>query len=228
MPLKLIGAGFGRTGTMSLKLALEELGFGPCHHMAEVILHPESTEDWIQAAEGNPDWDKIYRDYTSTVDFPGCSFWKQLAAFYPEAKVLLSIRDPEKWFESTQATIFSKTSLQRLESSPMKKFFDKVVWSPLGGRLDDSEFMIDKFNRHNSDVERSLPRERLLVYEVSQGWEPLCAFLGVPVPETPFPRVNTREEMASMMSQATASGNDATPDISRMQAAVRARLQRRN
>ncbi len=224
--LKLIGAGYGRTGTLSLKLALEELGLTPCHHMAEVILHPESSADWSRAADGNGDWDKIYRNYAATVDFPGCTFWRELAAFYPDAKVLLSVRDPEKWFESTQATIFSRESIQRLESTPMKEFFDKVVWKVFDGRLRDRNFMIEAFNRHNAEVQRSIPKDRLLVYEVSQGWEPLCAFLGVPVPRTPFPKVNSREEMAALMADSGSAGPQGPPDLARMQEAVRARLKR--
>src|SRR5437870_2958107 len=107
MALKVIGAGLGRTGTLSLKLALEELGFGPCHHMAEVMLHLESVPLWIQAADGNPDWEAIYKGYAATVDYPGCFFWRELEKFYPDAKIILTVRDPEQWFESTQATIFS-------------------------------------------------------------------------------------------------------------------------
>src|SRR5262245_40480811 len=105
MALELIGAGFGRTGTLSLKLALEELGLTPCHHMTEVFLNLESVADWMRAAAGNADWEKIYGGFAATVDFPGCTFWRELTEFYPEAKVLLTVRDPEKWFESTQATI---------------------------------------------------------------------------------------------------------------------------
>ena len=102
MALKIIGAGLGRTGTLSLKLALEQLGFGPCYHMVEVMLHLESIPLWIQAADGNSPWDGIFNNYSATVDYPGCAFWRQLADFYTDAKVLLSVRDPEQWFESTQ------------------------------------------------------------------------------------------------------------------------------
>src|SRR2546426_1037927 len=199
MPLKVIGAGLGRTGTLSLKVALEQLGFGPCHHMIEVMLHPESTALWMGAADGNPDWEAIYQGYAATVDYPGCSFWRQLSERYPEAKVLLSVRDADQWFESTQATIFSPAAINMLKASPIEPFFKKTVWSAFGDRIHDRDFMVALFNRHNAEVERTIPKDRLLVYEVARGWEPLCEFLGVPVPADPFPRRNSREEMAALM-----------------------------
>ena len=105
MTLKVIGAGLGRTGTMSLKLALERLGLGPCYHMAELIMNPERTPLWIAAADGKPDWEAVFAGYSSTTDYPACLYWRELAAAYPNAKVILTKRDREKWFESTQATI---------------------------------------------------------------------------------------------------------------------------
>ena len=108
MPLSVIGAGFGRTGTMSLKLALDQLGFGPCYHMTEVFKNPKASGYWEAAADGKPiDWEEVFAGYRSTVDWPGATFYKQLADAYPEAKVILTERDAEAWFESTQATIFS-------------------------------------------------------------------------------------------------------------------------
>jgi hypothetical protein len=198
--MKIIGAGLGRTGTLSLKLALEQLGFGPCYHMAELMMHPEAAPLWIDAADGKPDWEAIFRGYASSVDYPGATFWRPLAAFYPEAKVLLSVRDPENWFESTQATIFSAESQERLSAGPLATFMKKTTVGAFGDRIHDKDFMIAEFNRHNAEVQRSVPADRLLVYEVGQGWEPLCGFLNVPVPSTPFPRRNSREEMAAMMA----------------------------
>ena len=110
MALKVIGSGLGRTGTMSLKLALEQLGLGPCHHMVEVFAHPESIPLWIAAGAGKPDWDAIFAGYQAMVDYPGCKFWRELMDYYPDAKVLHSLRDPDKWFDSTQATIFAPGS----------------------------------------------------------------------------------------------------------------------
>jgi len=209
MGLKLIGAGLGRTGTMSLKLALEQLGVGPCYHMVELFMHPPHGALWIGAAEGRPQWDALFEGYAASVDYPGCTFWRQLAQHYPSAQVLLSVRDPEQWFQSTQETIFAEPGLAGLESSPLKSFFDKAVWVGIRERIHDRDFMIEHFRRHNEEVRRAISPERLLVYEAGQGWEPLCRFLNVPVPERPFPRANTREDFAQR--QAT-RGVDAPQD----------------
>jgi hypothetical protein len=219
MSLKVIGAGYGRTATLSLKLALEQIGFGPCYHMTEVFLKPESAGLWIQAANGNPDWEAIFKDFAATVDFPGCTFWRQLSEYYPQAKVLLSVRDPQKWFESTQETIFSERGIDMVLKTPMKPFLEKVVWNLFGDRIHDRDFLVDAFNKHNAEVQRSIPKERLLVYEASQGWEPLCKFLGVPVPAAPFPRVNSREEMNDMMAAHTDGF-----DLQKVQQDLKARL----
>src|SRR5689334_16175753 len=138
MSLKIIGAGLGRTGTMSLKLALEQLGFGPCYHMIEVFMNPPHVPLWIDAADGKPEWEKIFANYQSTVDYPGARYWKELAAFYPDAKVLHSVRDPQQWFESTQATIFSPNSPARSIPNPeMQTFFGKLLFNELGPRMQD-------------------------------------------------------------------------------------------
>ena len=228
MPLKLIGAGFGRTATLSLKLALEQIGYGPCYHMIEVMMNPESVPLWIRAADGDPDWEAIFKGYSSTVDFPGCTFWRELAEFYPDAKVLLSVRDPEKWFESTQATIFSEQSIQRISRTPLQPFIVKTAWKLFGDRIHDRDFMIDVFNRHNAEVQRLIPAPRLLVYEASQGWDPLCRFLGVPVPEAPFPRVNSREEMAATMASQDAGDPNAAFDPARLRDLLKVRFGRQS
>jgi hypothetical protein len=207
MPLDLIGAGLGRTGTLSLKLALEQLGFGPCYHMVEVFLKATRPHEWIKAAAGELDWETLFEGYAATVDYPGCIFWRELADRYPAARVILSVRDPADWFESTQSTIFAPRSVERLASSPMNEFFEKTVKRDYGNRIHDREFMIEQFVRHNAEVERSIPRQRLLVYEVSQGWEPLCDFLGVDVPAAPFPRANSREEFAARSVSAGLDAN---------------------
>jgi hypothetical protein len=199
MALKVIGSGLGRTGTMSLKLALEQLGLGPCHHMVEVFMHPQSVPLWIQAGQGAPEWDRIFADYQSVVDYPGARFWRELADHYPDAKVLHSVRDPDRWFESTQETIFAPGSVAENAPGPMKPFFD-VVTEGMAGHLHDRDFMIDHFNRHTEAVKAAIPPERLLVFEVRQGWGPLCEFLGVPVPDTPFPRENSREEFKTRIA----------------------------
>lgn len=193
MTLKVIGAGFGRTGTMSLKLALEQLGFGPCYHMVEVFKNPEAPKWWIDAADGKPDWPKIFNGYNATVDWPNCTFYAELAAFYPEAKVILTERDPEAWFKSTQETIFPN-QVPPDTGQPFDTMVRKVIAPLFDFRMREHDHVIDVFKRHNAEVRRRIPAERLLVYEVAQGWEPLCKFLGVPVPATPMPKTNTTEE----------------------------------
>lgn len=193
MALKVIGSGLGRTGTMSLKLGLEQLGLGPCHHMVEVFMHPQSVPLWVAAGKGQPDWNAIFDGYQAMVDYPGCKFWRELMDFYPEAKVIHTQRDPERWFESTQATIFAPNSGALNAPEPMKEFFAMVI-SEFGDRLHDRDFMVERFKRHTEEVLATVPKERLLVFEAAQGWEPLCAFLGVPVPDKPYPRENSREE----------------------------------
>lgn len=213
MTMKVIGSGLGRTGTFSLKLALEQLGFGPCHHMVEVFTHPESVPLWMDAGAGAPDWDAVFAGYQSMVDFPGCKFWRELMDFYPDAKVLHSVRDPQRWFESTQATIFAPGGPVDLAEGPMGEFF-AMVTSEYRGRLHDRDFMVDCFNRHTEAVLAAVPKDRLLVFEASQGWEPLCGFLGAPVPETPYPRENTREDFQTR----TAAGSG-PPDPAAIKAA---------
>jgi Sulfotransferase domain len=193
MTLKVIGSGLGRTGTKSLKTALEQLGFGPCHHMIEVFMHPESVPLWVEAGHGRADWNAIYKDYRSTVDYPGARFWRELAAAYPDAKILHTVRDPGRWFESTQETIFAPRQFAANPPESMKAFFEVVV-DGMREHLHDREFMIAHFKRHTDEVLATIPRDRLLVYQVSEGWEPLCRFLGIPVPNTPFPSENSREE----------------------------------
>jgi hypothetical protein len=193
MALQIIGTGLGRTGTMSLKLALEQLEHGPCHHMTEVFQNMDSVPLWIAAGAGKPDWDAIFGKYRSMVDYPGCKFWRELMAYYPEAKLIHTLRDPIEWFESTQATIFAPNSLALSVDGPFAPFFG-MISSDFGGRLHERAFMVEYFQRHTEAVLESVPSDRLLVFEAARAWQPLCAFLGVPVPDTPFPQVNSRAE----------------------------------
>lgn len=192
MALKIIGSGLGRTGSASLKAALEHLGF-PCHHMIEVFMHMDSLPLWVDAFQGRPDWSAIYKDYTATADYPGCIFWRELAAEYPDALVLHTQRDPDEWFDSTQATIFAPRGPTEQPPPPLKPMFDALM-SRLPADRHDRAAMTAYFRRHNEEVAREIPAKRLLVYNVAQGWEPLCRFIGVPVPTVPFPKVNTRDE----------------------------------
>ena len=219
MALRIIGAGLGRTGTMSMKLALEQLGVGRCYHMAELIADFSRLPLWLRAADGAADWEAVFAGFSATVDYPGCTYWRELAAFYPDAKVLLTVRDPDDWFDSTQATIFSAPMRARIAGSPMEGFFQKAVLRDFRDRIDDRAFMTETFRRHNDAVRSAIPPERLLEYEVGEGWPRLCAFLGVAVPAAPFPRVNTRDEMQRMMAAAGAApasaGVEAMGDMAR-------------
>jgi hypothetical protein len=192
MALKVVGSGLGRTGTKSLQSALNILGVGPCHHMVEVFAHPESARLWIDAAAGRPDWDAIFAGYQSAVDYPSAHYWRQLADFYPQARILHSVRDPDAWFDSTQATIFAPDG-PPTRPGPMAEFFDSIIGG-FRAHMHDRAFMTDYFRRHTEEVRRTIPRDRLLIYETGQGWEPLCRFLGLPVPPTPFPNENSRAE----------------------------------
>ena len=202
MTLEVIGAGFGRTGTMSLKVALEELGIGPCYHMIEVFEHPEHVSLWEAAIRGEPlDWEKIFGSYQAAVDWPTAAFYKELMKVYPHAKVLLTIRDPEKWYESTKNTLYPTGDAP--EPSPIMRMATKLVWEQtFDGNFEDRRYAIEVFKRHNEEVKKHVPPERLLVYEVKEGWKPLCEFLGVEIPEEkPFPHLNDTEAFKEMMQQ---------------------------
>jgi hypothetical protein len=215
MALKVVGSGLGRTGTKSMQTALNMLGVGPCHHMVEVFKHPESMQLWIDAAEGRPNWDEIFKDYQSVVDYPGAAHWRAIADHYPEAKVLHTVRDPDKWFESTQATIFSQASGTRGGGDGLRDRFFASFVGPMRVHLDDRAFMTDYFRKHTETVKATIAPDRLLVYEVGSGWDPLCRFLGVPVPAEPYPSENSRAEFVARADaarrEAEARAKDATP-----------------
>ncbi len=204
MTLKVIGAGYGRTGTMSLKLALEQLGFGPCYHMVEVFKNPAAAGWWVDAADGRPDWEKIFAGYNSTVDWPNATFYAELAAAYPEAKVILTERDPEAWFASTQATIFAR-DIPAGTDEPWMLMFGKVIADLFDRRMHDKDKLISVYQAHNARVREVIAPERLLVYEVAEGWRPLCAFLGVAVPDGPMPKVNSTQEFQEKHASQIAS-----------------------
>lgn len=204
MSLEVIGAGFGRTGTLSLKLALERLGYGSCYHMEEIVRQPERIGDWMAAARApnpdwpnpdwpNPDWDAIFSGYRACTDWPAATYWRELAAYYPQAKVVLSVRDPQSWFESTQKTIFNPDLLAGLPP-PFREMIDINVLSLFEGRIHDRDRCIEVYEQHIRAVSESLPAERLLLFRVSDGWNPLCTFLGCDVPADPFPRTNDAGE----------------------------------
>jgi sulfotransferase family protein len=191
--LKVIGAGFGRTGTFSLKIALEELGFGPCYHMIEVPDKPGATEQWDAIARGAPaDWHRVFAGYQATVDWPACTFYTELMQAYPDAKVLLTVRDPEQWYESASRTIYPVTHRDPL--SLHARMVNTLVWEgTFAGTFEEQDSAIAVFLQHSESVKQQVPPEKLLVYDVKEGWEPLCAFLGVAAsPEKAFPHRNDR------------------------------------
>ncbi|MFN8296417.1 MAG: sulfotransferase [Chitinophagales bacterium] len=210
MSIQVIGAGMGRTGTLSLKHALEELGYHKTHHMLEVIENPEQLPYWIEMHHNRKsDYDAMFKGFTAMVDFPGAIYYKEFMVQYPDAKVILNVRDPEKWYKSVNDTIYNiPRGFQRVmmkavgifkpEVKYMATFFDYVdnlLWNGFfEGKFEDKEFTIKKFNDWIEEVKRTVPPEKLLVFEVSQGWEPLCAFLNKPIPDKPFPRVNDTAE----------------------------------
>ena len=202
--MHVIGAGVGRTGTYSLKLAINRLGLGPCHHMEAVIQDmPGQVPLWEAALAGKPDWPIIFKGFGSAVDWPTAAFFRELAAAYPEAKFVLSHRDPESWADSFGETIY--TAMTRVAGAPPHM----QAWLKMaGGVVARSDFpmglsrdaLIAAFNAHNQAVIATIPKERLLLFEAKQGWEPLCAFLGVPVPPEDYPRSNSRVEFWEHLS----------------------------
>ena len=222
MTLKVIGAGLGRTGTMSLKVALEQLGLGPCYHMIDVWAHmPESLALWEAAARGEPDWQAIFAGYAATVDYPGCTYWRELMARYPDAKVVLSTRNADSWFDSVSTTIFGPFSRRTVAEVGAQTFFEASVLAKFDQqRMNDRAYMTGFFERWNAAVIEEVPSDRLLVFEAKQGWEPLCRFLNVPVPDSPYPRVNSREEM----QQRGIARPGAAPTMEMMREGARARI----
>lgn len=200
MSLRVIGAGFGRTGTLSLKTALEKLGVGKCYHMFEVSRNPSHITLWSDAHRGKPvDWDKLFEGYQAAVDWPSCNLWREQMAHYPDARVILSHRDPESWYKSVMSTIYpSSVALSKSEDKNQRRFGEwtmDVIWNRVfDNRMDDAAHVMDVFTRHNEAVIAEVPKEKLLVFEAKDGWAPLCKFLDMPVPDEDYPRVNTTEE----------------------------------
>ena len=217
--MRVIGAGFGRTGTASLQSALEDLGFGPCYHMIEVFEHPQHADFWESVWRGEPvDWDAVLGGYEATVDWPACTFYDELLQRNPEAKVILSVRDPERWYESTRSTIYELTELSgrslfsRMSLAvlslfrfgtftirPLRMAEEIVLRGTFEGKFEDERHATEVFNRHNEEVRRHVPKEQLLVYEVKEGWGPLCEFLGVEELDKPFPRLNDAAEVQRLI-----------------------------
>ncbi len=207
MTLRLLGAGFGRTGTSSTKMALEMLGWGPCHHMHEIRDHPEQLPRWNAAARGEPvDWDTAFKGYRSQIDWPGACYWRQLASHFPEAKVLLTCREPEAWYNSLSQTIVPSAAIGRAaDPNPHTRAMAEMVYQTVhlqvfDGRIGERDHAIKVYLDHIREVQAAVPPDRLLTYDVKDGWQPLCDFLGVPVPTQPFPHQNTKDEFLARKS----------------------------
>ena len=216
--MQVIGAGLGRTGTFSMKMAMEELGFNPCHHMWETFIHPERNhkplfQKILKDRDGDDGEDaikKIFGGYKATMDYPGCLFYEELMKLNPDAKVVLTVRDtPEAWVKSVTGTVFSMHEASNWLSWKFQEIIRSLAapdhipvivqlmacqrghgMSPVDPKTDLVQLYTDWVNR----VKETVPAEKLLVFNVKQGWKPLCDFLGVPVPDTPFPRANSTED----------------------------------
>ena len=199
MALQVVGAGFGRTGTLSLKYALQRLGFSPCYHMMEVFPRHDHIARWYELTvrgAGEMDWDALFAGFRAAVDWPAARWWREIAAHYADAKVVLSVRDPDAWYASMRRTIYPEIMrpveadapefAKRLNSAVRKM----IVADTFGNRFEDRAFALRTFRRHTDEVRDAIDASRLLVFDVRDGWAPLCELLGVPIPEEPFPRMN--------------------------------------
>jgi hypothetical protein len=211
-----IGAGYGRTGTSSLKRGLEMLGFGPCHHMEEVIKHPAEGPTWVRAARGEAiDWKTFMRPWGSSCDFPSALYYRELMEAFPDAKVILSTRDAGSWYTSMSETIVPlyKRFPNRLVlpylpiiGMSLRSMAGTRVYTEIIERFSEREHVIEMFEKHTAEVKRVVPPDRLLVFEAKEGWAPLCKFLGVPVPAEPYPRVNDTAQFKRRVIAASVLG----------------------
>lgn len=200
MQLKVVGAGVGRTGTHSLKIALEQLLGGPCHHMVEILGDPSQIPGWTDAIEGRPvDWTALLSAYRSIVDWPGGAFWREISAANPDALILLSVRDPESWYRSATNTIFLTFDNMPPELQPWMNSVRTMLHDRFSDRFDDPTAMIDAFERHNAAVRAEVPASRLLEWTPGDGWDPICDRLDLAVPDEPFPVTNTTDEFRTMV-----------------------------
>ena len=215
MALEVIGAGFGRTGTTSLKQALERLGFERCHHMDAVSTSREQVAAWTAIARGDePDWDRVFDGFRASCDWPSCTYWEELHRHFPEAKIVLTVRDESRWYDSVAETIYPASFLPPRwivwAIPPLARFRKMVVaqvWDGVfGGRFEDREHALRIYREHVAAVKARAPADRLLVFEVKDGWEPLCRFLDVPVPPGDFPHANDAATLRPLLLAARVAG----------------------
>ncbi|MDF5758258.1 sulfotransferase family protein [Spongiactinospora sp. TRM90649] len=215
--LTVVGAGFPRTGTTSLKAALERLGFGPCFHMWELLAHTDQVDHWLPLASGEAvNWDDLFTGYRSAVDYPASHYWWELAARYPDSKVILTIRDPHRWYTSFRAMVPTEEperfppgweTMSRL--FPLLQRIGRETFGTFGRNegFPSEELAVRVFGEHIETVRRSLPADRLLIFEARQGWEPLCDFLGAEVPDEPFPHLNDGGSFPANLERALRHGD---------------------
>ena len=201
--MKLIGAGFGRSGTMSIKAALEQLGYGPCYHMKITLKRYHHMRFFMRAWKGKKvNWKRFFSRYNAAVDWPTCSFYKDLMIEYPDAKILLNVRDPEEWYRSMLETIYAiQPAFPFWFPGIVRRMHDEIIWGGnLQGKFEDREKAVAVYMEWIEEVKRTVPAEMLLVYNVKEGWKPLCDFLGVPVPEgKAFPHINERKSFKRLI-----------------------------
>ena len=203
--VKVFGTGFGRTGTNSLKIALEKLGMGPCYHMKEIVIRPAHIKMWYDVAQGeHPKWHKVFKNFNSGVDYPLCLFYEDLMETFPDAKFILTLRDFESWYKSTVNTVYKVPTMLPdwflTLIYPIKKLImmqNTLIWGGLfNNNFNDKESAQLVYNEHIDKIKRTIPRDRLLIYYINEGWEPLCEFLNIDVPvNIPFPKVNDTAEI---------------------------------
>ena len=204
--MQVIGAGFGRTGTMSMQAALQILGYR-CYHMKEITEDPTHLERWHEHVAGRAamDWQDLFQNYQATVDFPACIYYRELLAEFPDAKVVLNLREPDRWFDSFLTLQQTTDSFRIFRFMPRaRKFLDFVdlLLPKVFGSPRDRQRCIEVFNQHNSQVQATVPADRLLVFRVQDGWEPLCRFLGREVPaDVPFPHLNEGKETLKSLAR---------------------------
>jgi hypothetical protein len=198
--LQVIGAGFGRTGTHSLGIALKMLGFGPTYNILEVSKNVAHMQMWQDALDDKPvDWHTLFANYRSAVEWPTITFLPQIVSHFSQAKIILTTRDPDSWFESANTTIFEGLELSAQNPDPNKRQQSAmkrrlILEHTFANRYREKAYAQDVMRQHNEQVMALVPPKRLLVYKVTEGWEPLCDFLGKPIPTEPFPYTNKRAE----------------------------------